>query len=261
VHGVSLCALLLRDVENGGETMTVAELIGGNIYTLRRAIGLTQAELAEAMQAIGFDTWLRQTVAETEAGRRDITIEELVAIAAFFEMPLRALLISPGSLIEMPDGIDVGDRTIEPGDWINLVEQGRSSPLDEAPKLTQQAIDALVGRLSRPWATRWRRRSKKAPETKAPDAYVAARAELLLSRERYPGPIFLWEGEGDLGRSTTIPPWGVSVGFTLKPGVPYVARDEFEAEELHKIIDEHPQMKLRVINRQEAYRLRKKGEN
>jgi len=238
--------------------MKVAELIGDNIYSLRRAIGLTQAELAGAMQAIGFDTWLRQTVAETEAGRRDITVEELVAIAAFFEMPLRALLISPGSLIEMPDGVDVGDRTLEAGDWINLVEQSRRSPLDEAPKVAQHAIDALVGRLSRPWATAWRRRSKKAPEMKAPDAYVAARAELLRSRERYPGPIFLWEGEGDLGRDTTIPPWGVTVGFILKPGVPYVARDEFEAEELLKIIEEHPQMKLRIISRQEAYRLRQR---
>lgn len=233
--------------------MTVAELIGGNISTLRQAIGLTQAELAGAMQAIGFDTWFRQTVAETEAGRRNITIEELVAIAAFLEMPLRALLISPGGLIEIPDGVDVGDRSLDPTDWINLVEQDRS-PIEGAPKLTQQAIDALVGRLPRPWATVWRRRSKKAP-----DAYMAARAELLRARERYPGPIFLWEGEGDLTRATTIRPWGQGVAFTLRPGVPYVARDEFEAKELHKIIQEDPHVKLRIISRQEAYRLRQKG--
>lgn len=234
--------------------MTVAELIGGNIRSLRRAIGLTQAELAGAMQAIGFDTWFRQTVAEAEAGRRNITVEELVALAAYFEMPLRALLVSPSSAIYMPDGVDVGDRSLEAEDWINLVEQGRRSPLQGAPKATQHATDALVGRVSRPWATGLRRRSKKAP-----DAYMAARAELLRTRERYPGPIFLWEGEGNLERATTIPPWGASVRVTLKPGVPYVARDEFEAEELHKIIEEHPQMKLRIISRQEAYRLRQKG--
>jgi transcriptional regulator with XRE-family HTH domain len=249
----------LRAVEKGGETMTVAELIGGNIRSLRRAIGLTQSEVAGAMRAIGFDTWLRQTVAETEAGRRDVTVEELVALAAYFEMPLRALLISPSSLIEMPDGVDVGGRRLEPGDWINLVEQGRS-PIEKAPPLAQHAIDALVGRLSRPWATDWRRRSKKGPDKKAPDAYMAARAALLRTRERYPGPIFLWEGEGNLQRATTIRPWGASVKVTLKAGVPYVARDEFEAEELLKIIDEQPQMKLRIISRQEAYRLRKRKE-
>ena len=237
--------------------MKVSELVGQNLKALRVAAGLTQGELAAAMKAIGFKKWHRQTVAEAEAGRRNVTIEELVALAAYFEMPIRAFLVSPGSTIEIPDGIDVGDRSLKPVDWINVVEQGRS-PMQKPPPLARRAIDALVGTLPRPWADEWRRRSRT--EKTAPKAFMASRAELLRTRATYPGPHFLWEGEGDLTRATTIPPWGTGVAFTLQPRVPYVARDEHEAQELLSIIEDLPQLKLRVISRQEAYRLRKKGD-
>jgi hypothetical protein len=45
------------------------------------------------------------------------------------------------------------------------------------------------------------------------------------------------------------------VKVKLEHGVPYVARDEAEAERLQDTMRTHPQ--LRVITRQEAYRLRK----
>jgi transcriptional regulator with XRE-family HTH domain len=229
----------------------VAVLIGQNIRSLRRAAGLTQADLADALREAGLKTWQRQTVAETESGRRDITVEELVVVAAFFEMPLSSLLASPGSAVSVGT-VKVGKRRLHFADWANLVEQGRG-PLEKAGSLVQRAIDALVGDLPRPWAKRWRRSGN------GPSAYAAARDELLAARTRLPGPIFVWEGEGDFGRSTTIPPWGASVVVKLERGVPYVARDEYEAEGLREATKTHRE--LRVISRQEAYRLRQKGES
>jgi len=238
-----------RDVETGGKPLKVAELIGGNIRSLRVAAGLTQAELADAMRAIGLETWQRQTVAETEAGRRDVTVEELIAVAAFFEMPLFGIVASPGGLVTQR-WIDVGRRRLGFADWMNLIEQKRG-PLDPAPAPVRRAIDTLVKGLPRPWAVKWRRSGN------GPSAFAEARDELRATRTRLPGPIFLWRGEGDLKTSTTIPPWGASVSVKLEHGVPYYARDEQEAEQLLEVTKTHPQ--LRVISRQEAYRLRKKG--
>ena len=224
-------------------------MIGANIKALRRAASLTQAELAEAMEAIGF-RWLRQTVAETEAGRRDITLEELVAVAAFFEMPMSGLVVAPGARV-MWVGVEVGDRSLTLQEWIHLVEQGRANPLEQAPPSVQRAIDALVGDLPRPWAQPWREEGGDGPR-----AYLAAREERLNDRSKFPGPIFLWEGDGPLGIGTSIPPWGQSVQITLESGVPYVARDEMEAEHLRAAMATHPE--LRVISRQEKYRLRRR---
>lgn len=232
--------------------MKVGELIGDNIRSLRRAAGLTQGDLAGAMQAIGFETWQRQTVAETEAGRRDISVEELVAIAAYFEMPLYGLVVAPGgTVLRGSEGVTIGEGTLDFSDWMYLIEQ-RRGPLDRAPAPVQRAIDAVVGSLARPWAKRWRRSGN------GPSAYMEARDELLAARAQLPGPIFLWEGDGDLETSTPILPWGASVPIRLAHGVPYVARDEQEAEQLLRVTGTHPE--LRVISRQEAYRLRQRGE-
>jgi transcriptional regulator with XRE-family HTH domain len=227
----------------------VAVLIGQNIRSLRRAAGLTQADLADALREAGLKTWQRQTVAETESGRRDITVEELVVVAAFFEVPLSGLIVSPGGAVSIGT-VKVGRRRLRVEEWVNLIEQGRG-PLEKAGSLVQRAIDALVGDLPRPWAKRWRRSGN------GPSAYAAARDELLAARTRLPGPTVVWDGEGGFEISTAIPPWGANIRVKLEPGVPYVARDEYEAEELRKAAKTHRE--LRLITRQEAYRLRQKG--
>jgi transcriptional regulator with XRE-family HTH domain len=241
----------LHHVERGGESLKVSELVGDNIRVLRRAAGLTQAELAEAMEAMGF-RWVRQTVAETESGRRDAKVEELVALAAYFEMPVRALLGTPGGAPTrdaVAEGLDVGGRTIPFRDWVMLTMDARS-PMESASRPVRRAIDFFTGQLPRLWARSWRR------EGGPPGShYIAAREARLEARTKLPGPIFVWEGEGDLQTYAAVRPWGADVRVKLKHGVPYVARDEAEAERLLETMAVQPQ--LRVITRQEAYRLRK----
>jgi hypothetical protein len=142
-------------------------------------------------------------------------------------------------------------RRLHVSEWVNLIEQGRTA-LERAPAPVQRAIDALVGALPRRWARRWRRTGD------GPAAYKAARDEVLATRTRFPGPIFVWEGDGDLQTSLDIRLWGTTVGLRLKHGVPDVARDEPETEKLRELMETtHPQ--IRVIKRQEAYRPRQKG--
>lgn len=232
--------------------MRVSELVGDNIRVLRRAAGLTQAELAEAMAEIGF-RWVRQTVAETEAGRRDAKVEELVAIAAYFDMPLSAILGTPGgqpNREESTDGVDVGGQTLSFLDWVRLAMTTRHVD-EKASKGERDAIDSLVGSSDRPWARQWRRAGGHPAQH-----FIQARDEQLRRRTRLPGPIFVWEGDGPLETATSVRPWGAEVRVKLEHGIPYVARDESEGERLLETTKTHPE--LRVIDRQEAYRLRQK---
>ena len=251
--------------------MKVSELIGDNIRSLRLVAGLTQAELAAAMKTLGF-RWIRQTVAETEAGRRDATIEELVAIAAYFEMPLHAIIAAPqdrGSLelfaphvFGLPNTVEVGRRALPFVVWFDLVSQTSiddeqserlraRSALEPPPPWVQRSIDTLIGRVRRPWARLWRKEGGHPG-----GAFTKARNDRLRHRTALPGPIFVWEGEGDLAIGTTMKPWATGLTIQLKNGVPYTARDESESERLHETTQTHPE--LRAISRQEAYRLRRK---
>ena len=78
-------------------------VIATNLRTLRLEKGLTQAQLAEEMQARGFD-WKRITVAEIEAGAdrdpdeerkaaRKVSLEELLVLAVYFGKPMVELLL------------------------------------------------------------------------------------------------------------------------------------------------------------------------
>jgi transcriptional regulator with XRE-family HTH domain len=246
--------LSARRDENRGGSLRVAELIGANLKALRRAAGLTQTELAEAMEVVGF-RWVRQTVAETEAGRRDMTVEELAAIAAIFEMPLYGVIATPGGLITQrwSEGVvEVGNRSLRFQNWLELVAQVGRSPQEPASPRTRHAIDSLVGSVHRPWTRLWRRMGGGPGKP-----FMDARDKRFRTRSRLPGPIFVWEGDGDMEVATTVPPWSAHLRVKLKNGTPYVARDEQEAELILEAMNQYPQ--LRMINRQEAYRLRRKG--
>jgi transcriptional regulator with XRE-family HTH domain len=76
------------------------QLIAERVAAIRRYKGLTQGQLAEAMQELGVP-WQRIIVAKIEGGRRDfLTVEELLALCI-------ALEISPTDLLvprELKDG-------------------------------------------------------------------------------------------------------------------------------------------------------------
>jgi transcriptional regulator with XRE-family HTH domain len=60
--------------------VTLGEVVGKNVQRLRRLSGFGQADLGEE---IGLG-WTRDTVANIETGRRQLSIEELFELAAFF---------------------------------------------------------------------------------------------------------------------------------------------------------------------------------
>jgi hypothetical protein len=96
----------------------------------------------------------------------------------------------------------------------------------------------------------WRRRRGPPGEP-----FRDAREETLLRRRRHPGPIYILRDSVEpLETTVAAGPFGTSVLINLEPGVPYVARDEAEADEL---TDLERQKFVRRIRRDEAYRLRR----
>lgn len=227
--------------------VTVSEAIGRNVSTLRRAVGLTQEELATAMTEVGFG-WLRQTVTEVEAGRRSIAIEEVAALAALFDLDPFHVLLSPGSQVPNPYGsVQVGGATLSIHQWQALWAPRSQFEPPKGPK--RAAIDALVGHVERPWARLWR---KRGGHPGLP--FREARERALTKRVRVPGPIFVSDEPVEF--MTSAPPWSVELRIRLEPGVPYVPRDEVELEHISRVL-EAPGL-ARRITRQEAYRLRRK---
>jgi transcriptional regulator with XRE-family HTH domain len=223
---------------------TVSEVVGQTISALRQAAGLTQAELAAAMREIGFP-WQRQTVARVERGVRALNVDELVALAAYFEMPVPAVLarpevLGPSTVFEQWRPIRIGDRLIDVRDWLNAVWQRGRTQNDRADTDTRRGIDSIVGNLQRPWAAYWRRGAKA--------AQAFHRAWTERDDRKRSGPIFVVDEDVEIG--TTRPLWGQPVNIKLEAGVPYTARDEFEAETVRQMT------KARVVTKQRAYRMR-----
>jgi transcriptional regulator with XRE-family HTH domain len=219
------------------EERAVSEVVGQTVSALRQAAGLTQAELAAAMREMGFP-WQRQTVARIE----------LVALAAYFEMPVPALLarpevLGPSTVFDEWRPIRVGDRLIDVRDWLNAVWQRGRSYNDRADTDTRRGIDAIVGNLRRPWAAYWRRGAEPA------QAFHRARTE--RDDRKRSGPIFLVDEDVEIG--TTRPLWGQPSNIKLEAGIPYTARDEFEAETIRQTSN------ARVLTKQQAYRMRQRA--
>jgi transcriptional regulator with XRE-family HTH domain len=230
------------------EERSVSEIVGQTVSALRQAAGLTQAELAAAMRETGFP-WQRQTVARIERGVRTLNVDELVALAAYFEMPVPALLarpevLGPSMVFDEWRPIRVGDRLIDVRDWLNAVWQRGRWYNDRADTDTRRGIDAIVGNLRRPWAAHWRRGAEAA------QAFHRARTE--RDDRKRSGPIFVVDEDIDI--ATRRPLWGQPSSIRLRAGVPYTARDEFEAETIRQTTD------ARVLTKQQAYRMRQRAE-
>ncbi len=241
--------------------LTPDELIGRNIAALRRAAGMTQERFAEATtEGLGFEWRSRQTITEIESGRRHLQWHELLAVAAYFEVSPRRLILGPGAdAYRGIETIRVGDRSMAFAEWIAWWDylisypEGFTGPAQKA----QRAIDkTLKGRrVDRPWATFWRRNAGGIGT-----AFERARQKAITRVRRYPGPIYVLteRPDGDVTtRSETAGQWGVSVKVELRWGQPYVARDELEAEVLGRW---ESRGGVRRISRQEAYRLRQRWE-
>jgi transcriptional regulator with XRE-family HTH domain len=72
---------------------TYAALLARNLRAARGAADLSQADVGERMRALGFTSWLGQTVSASERGRRRIAAEEILGLCAALECPPAALLL------------------------------------------------------------------------------------------------------------------------------------------------------------------------
>ena len=75
------------------DTETVEARIGAHVKARRLQLGLTQADVAEAMQRLGH-SWIQTTVAKTEAADRPLRVNELADLAQVLGERLRHLVSS-----------------------------------------------------------------------------------------------------------------------------------------------------------------------
>jgi transcriptional regulator with XRE-family HTH domain len=85
----------MRVEHNFGDPVSLPEpevLAGQELKRLRRERGWSQEEVARRMTAYGFD-WHQTTVGRTETAARPLRVNEAVALAALFEVPVTQLLV------------------------------------------------------------------------------------------------------------------------------------------------------------------------
>ena len=81
---------------------TPEQLVGRQVRLLRQVRNWSQLEVAEKMQAYGYQ-WSQATVARLEAATRPIRLNELPDLAALFGIPVRQFLDIQGTDFEFDD--------------------------------------------------------------------------------------------------------------------------------------------------------------
>jgi transcriptional regulator with XRE-family HTH domain len=153
-----------------------SEVLGANVRTFRRIRDLNQDDLAERMNALGHG-WVRATVSEVERGGRNVTVEELLALALVLGEPV-ADLLDPGRWPtiwpdQQPPAVDIG----APADQALVIAPelaGLWVRGEVAYKIAlgEPVSDGLVA-LMAPKALTKRAREAIPPEQKALEAEVA----------------------------------------------------------------------------------------
>lgn len=98
-------------------TTAYAALLATNLRIARAAAALSQADIGERMRALGFPTWLRQTMSTVEKGKRRVTAEEVAALALCMETTAARLMMprpddNGGPIVEFPSGLVIHSRRI-----------------------------------------------------------------------------------------------------------------------------------------------------
>lgn len=69
------------------------QAMGSNLRTLRESHRLSQAGLADLLRETRTLGWAAATVAEVEAGRRNLRVDEVLLLALFFEVSAHELIV------------------------------------------------------------------------------------------------------------------------------------------------------------------------
>lgn len=104
------------DERHEPEEVSFGDLTARHLRRAREDSGWTQEQLASAMREAGH-AWQRVTVAEVEAGARRVSLEELLALAVLFGVPMvRFLLPRSGDVMKLPEDTrcyrTLGDDTV-----------------------------------------------------------------------------------------------------------------------------------------------------
>jgi transcriptional regulator with XRE-family HTH domain len=75
-------------------SLYLSQIVGKRVSDSRRVAKLSLDTVAERMQVLGHTSWRRQTVAQVESATRNVTVDELIALAAALWTTV-AFLLSP----------------------------------------------------------------------------------------------------------------------------------------------------------------------
>jgi transcriptional regulator with XRE-family HTH domain len=95
---------------------TYGEVLARNIRAARSRADLSQEDLAERMQHLGYSAWLYQTVGNVERGKRRVTAEELLGLALCLEVSIPALTTAHADhdgFIQLPSVFKLGAISVE----------------------------------------------------------------------------------------------------------------------------------------------------
>lgn len=96
-----------------------ADLLMRNVKAARARRGLDQEMLAARMRALGFEVWVRQTVARVENGKRRLTAEEVFGLAIALEISVMRLMeaVRDDGRIGLPSGAELPFGTVHELLW------------------------------------------------------------------------------------------------------------------------------------------------
>jgi transcriptional regulator with XRE-family HTH domain len=112
----------------------------------RKQRGLSQAEVARMLTAKGVDNMYNTTVAKIEAGDREIKLDEAVALAQLYELPLDALVgLHPKSGRDLNFLLDaLNDVVVLARTELGRTERSLLHRMEDIPS-DYQLYDALAG--------------------------------------------------------------------------------------------------------------------
>ena len=99
----------------------LSEVVGDRVRQARGLHGLSQQEVADRMDLLGH-RWVRQTVARVETADRNLTVDELVSLAAALQASV-GYVLSPSSPADpyTPEPVDIGGPDPLGGDELSAL--------------------------------------------------------------------------------------------------------------------------------------------
>jgi transcriptional regulator with XRE-family HTH domain len=85
---------------------TIHELLAHRLTSVRKDVGLRQEDVANRAQDLGLQ-WARATVAQLETGRRELAVDEYLALPAIYGCTLEEFLGSGQRLVQLLPGLTV----------------------------------------------------------------------------------------------------------------------------------------------------------